>query len=209
MQNKTGIAIAVRDNVGDVTNKKLDLLGKKIGDKYKEIHNLSNNSVSVFTPDKKKYITLNNGIISIYYDDVEIVDINIANEMSSDLEAFFDSFLLDYKLKELSVRFIIVSDVGFDTMSASKNNDRLINSVENKNVAGVGYRYLLKNDVSGYDEIKVEPLLDNPNCLFSEGIYNCGDSDMEPLSQLIISKFDYFKTFTETIKNEICNTLKE
>lgn len=66
----------------------------------------------------------------------------------------------------------------------------------------IGYRFLMKTD-SFYDEIKVEPLLREPDELFIEGIYNKTKVCANCVTEKVDSAYNNYKTKTQFFINEI------
>ena len=202
MKGLTGITFNMQSNIGDITNKKLDLLGNKIGNKYNKLQNLTTNTLQVFTKDDKDYISVSNNIISISINDRELIDKEAVSQMINDLKSFLDAFLLDENVINFSVRFINITDCGFNTMDVMKKFNGILDTSEN-DFTGLGFRYLFKNSITGYDEIRIEPFLANINSLFLEGNFNLGNINVDMLLDNVFGKFIIFEPYNQIVIDKL------
>lgn len=108
--------------------------------------------------------------------DVEVCVMRFVNIFKSDTDKAFE------KLREKT---------GFDLSNGCLSN-----------IQTVGYRFLMKTD-SFYDEIRVEPLLREPDELFIEGIYNKTRVCANRVIENVDSAYNDYKTKTQFFIDEM------
>ena len=122
--------------------------------------------------------------------------------MINDLKSFLDAFLLDENVINFSVRFINITDCGFNTMDVMKKFNGILDTSEN-DFTGLGFRYLFKNSITGYDEIRIEPFLANINSLFLEGNFNLGNINVDMLLDNVFGKFIIFEPYNQIVIDKL------